>query len=399
LQLVGWREEAAAMSPTVVATLVELAQVAIALGCSYVLISVLKSAAVIKQKGIQLGGAAAIFVVVLVLLNRYLPSIQAGLVQEATAAPQPVVVGNKSGDNQALSVDVALSPATQLVTARELSALDRNKFVVDDGLQVAVQKPIGGTWQTGPTDSFATISLLDVPQMSASANLIGSMMFDSSLKEKIFGVWRAAGTEITIEADSEVNALPFAFNMFDDPAFVKMAVRSQPQFMRNFGLSAAGDDNKIDDAKLDKIATVLGPQIAKATGDSIKAKFPIKKMIFDGVFVTFVDADMLGGKGMIVKLQPASTLLDRAMMWGLRGYTVKNLYVNQDLKVASYNTGVDLSGVLINGHKGDIRINNVGFIVTGPQRAILVNLIYLSTDGIEIFQQLQNEFNSLRFTG
>jgi hypothetical protein len=142
----------------------------------------------------------------------------------------------------------------------------------------------------------------------------------------------------------------------------------------------------------------LGPQIAKATGDSIKAKFPIKKMIFDGVFVTFVDADMLG-KGMIVKVQPASTLLDRAMMWGLRGYTVKNLYVNQDLKVASYNTGVDLSGVLINGHKGDIRINNVGFIVTGSQRAILVNLIYLSTDGIEIFQQLQNEFNSLRFTG
>ena len=54
---------------------------------------------------------------------------------------------------------------------------------------------------------------------------------------------------------------------------------------------------------------------------------------------------------------------------------------------------------MVDGRKGDVRINSVGFIVAGNQRVMLVSLIYLSTDGIEIFQQLQDEFNSLRFAG
>jgi hypothetical protein len=103
------------------------------------------------------------------------------------------------------------------------------------------------------------------------------------------------------------------------------------------------------------------------------------------------------------KLQPQSSLLDRAILWNnlFQSSTgqIGNLYVNQDLRIASYNSGIDLKGVLIEGRRGDVRINNVGFIVAGSQRAIIVNLIYLSTDGIEVFQQLEDEFNSLRFSG
>jgi hypothetical protein len=120
------------------------------------------------------------------------------------------------------------------------------------------------------------------------------------------------------------------------------------------------------------------------------------------VFVTILDGSSLAS-GLISKLQPESSLLDRAMLWNnlFQNSTgqIGNLYVNQDLKIASYNSGIDLRDVMIDGDRGNVRINNVGFIVAGSQRAIIVNLIYLSTDGIEVFQQLEEEFNSLRFAG
>jgi hypothetical protein len=385
------------MSPTLMATGVQVAQIAASLICAYILMTVLKSTAIVKQKGVQLGGAVATFVVVMVLLNKYLPGIQAGLVQEA-AASQQVSVANTSGNTtHTLSIPVALSPAVQLVTSRDLQSLDQNQFVVDQTLKVAVQRPVGVQWKVGPVASYDTLSMLDVPMLGMSGGLMSALVGVEG-DTGTFAVERTTGSDVTIYADSQINGLSFSFNFFKDPHLLKVIMVEQAKSMKAMGLPSGLGAEQDMDAMLDEI----GPMLQKQSDVAIKARFPFHKIIHDGVYVTFIDQAAFNGS-IFSQVQPYSSFLDKLLMWtnlhqGLSG-TVANLYVNQDLRVASYNQGVELKNVTIGGHRTDVRLNNVGFIVAGRDRGVVVNLIYLSTDGIEVFQQLQNEFDSLRFTG
>ena len=44
-------------------------------------------------------------------------------------------------------------------------------------------------------------------------------------------------------------------------------------------------------------------------------------------------------------------------------------------------------------------LNNIGFIVAGPNRSVFVQLIYLSKDKIAVLHTLQSALRSLRFAG
>lgn len=134
----------------------------------------------------------------------------------------------------------------------------------------------------------------------------------------------------------------------------------------------------------------------------IDSSLPITKMVHNGVYITILPRDMLD-QGLVVKLTPDATLLDRVLQYttGLSSSAgiFDSLYVNREAQIASFSTSVTLKSVKLNGAIGDVRVNNVGFLVAGNDRAILVNLIYLSSDGIGVFQDLQKILDSLRFAG
>jgi hypothetical protein len=87
---------------------------------AWVVLRLLKGTAQIQQKGVQLGGAAAMFVTMFILLNRYVPDMREGIIQEAAAAPQTLVTKNAGASSH---VDVAIHPYEQRITKREFGAL------------------------------------------------------------------------------------------------------------------------------------------------------------------------------------------------------------------------------------------------------------------------------------
>src|SRR5215469_6203116 len=177
------------MSATYEATFVQVIQILIALISAYVLLRVLKGSALIRRKGVQLGGSAAIFVIILFVLNRYLPDIQQRILSEQAAA-QPVLI---SKPNEAAStVKVSISPATQLVTKRDLESLDKNQFEVNTDLNIAVLRQSSIDWETNVFDSVNTISSRDVPVFAISHQIFEP--FFGSAKPTIFGVRRRSGT-------------------------------------------------------------------------------------------------------------------------------------------------------------------------------------------------------------
>jgi hypothetical protein len=252
------------MSPTLMATLGEAAQVGIALGCAYVLMTVLKSSALIKQKSVQIGGAAAIFVVVFFLLNRYLPSIQYGFLQEAVAA-QPVTVSKPQEAGNKTTVAVALSPAVQLVTSRDLTALDKNVFALDETLLVAVRIPSGGSWRVGPVDSYEAVGLQDVPMMGMGREM-GSILLGDPGKRDIFAVQRIKGTEVVVGADSQMNSLSFSINPFGDRQFLKKVLKAQGNFSQTMGIPDpfGGLDEHEQDKLLEKVGTLIADKVSSA---------------------------------------------------------------------------------------------------------------------------------------
>ena len=386
------------MSPTLEATLIQLIQVAMALIGAFVLLRVLRGTAVIKRKGLQLGGSAAVFVVILVLLNRYLPEIQRGILIE-NAAAQPVAITRPNEEPRI--VKVSISPATQLVTSRDVDALDRNQFIVNSDLGIAVKRESDAAWEVKTFPSIDTVSHFDLPAFSTSYDMYQSIFFSEDIKPVIFGVRKIAGTEITINETSTVQSLPFSFNIFEDEKLLRKVMLAQVNMAVKMGAVPAQDSQDLEEL-VTKMENTAGKAIKAKFSEIINSSFPIKKDVHDGVFVTILTVESLN-TGLIAKLQPESSLLDRALvrmaLSGTFSGGFENLYVDQTAGIASFNSSVSLRKVVIAGNETDVRINHAGFIVAGQKRVMFVDLIYLSSDGIGVFEELQSVLNSLRFTG
>jgi len=388
------------MSPTLQATLIEALQVLISLLCAYLLLTVLKGTAVIKRKGVQLGGSAAVFVTVLVLLNRYLPAIQHGLIVEAAAA-QPVVVGQHE---QQQIIKISVSPAAQIVTKRELDALDRNQFIIDEQLGVAIAKPPGAGWESGRFSSIETVALTDVPTIGFGSGMMQGMFGATDAVSKfIFGVRRNASTLVEIAPTSSIQSVPASFNMFDDDAAVRKMMVSQVTMMKKLQAIPIPDDANIDDL-VDEIVKTGGPLMKKKFSDAISSSFPIKKTVKSGVYVSIIPNDIFSGS-IMSKFTEKSSVLDKALLYesliGNFATTggLRNLYVDQLSGLVSFNSSIDLADVIINSKSTDIKLNHVDFIISAQTRAVAVDLLYVSNDGIDIFEQLKTLLDSLRVSG
>ncbi len=382
------------MSPTIEATIVQAIQVLISLVTAYVLLRLLRGTALINRKGLQLGGSVAVFVVVLVLLNRYLPEIQKGISSEAAAAQEVQVTKSRE---EAVTVSVSISPAAQLVTRRDLDSLDRNQFVVDETLEIAITREPGAMWETKTFPSIDTVSVFDIPAMGIGTNAMRPIMFSEKDKPIVFGSRTADSTRITIDKASILQSIPASFNFFEDKTFMATSMKSQVEIMVNMGALPADKAQEYTNALIEQ-----GPNLASKLDKFINSSFPIIKDVHDGVYVTVFTKEYLRS-GFISKVMPESSLLDLALTKvaysGSLSGVLGNLYVDQSMGIASFNSSLFLRKVLIRGSSTDVRVNHVGFLVAGRVRVIAVDLIYLSTDDIAVFQKLQDILNSLRFTG
>jgi len=100
--------------------------------------------------------------------------------------------------------------------------------------------------------------------------------------------------------------------------------------------------------------------------------------------------------------KPATSLLDKALVridFSGATFNAENLYVDQATRIASFQTNTDLRNIAIGNRKTDVYINHVDFVVAGQTRVVFVDLVYLASDGISVFQELQSFLDSLHFTG
>lgn len=376
--------------PTVQAVVIVAFLFCLALFGTYVVFKLLKSSASIKQKGLQIGGAAAGLVVIFILLNRYMPNIRAELIEDSSAQS----IHAKTANGVAKIAEVSLSPSTQLISKQELTRLDRNAYDIRESTGLALPRPEGDSWEIGETTNVSTISVADVPALGLSLAMYRTVLSQSAAP--IFFVRQRAVRTIKLAKGAAISGVPVTFNFFSDKRFVRAALASQMNMLAQLGFK---DVQHIPDEILDTVQTQLLSQMDSAN----EAKLPIVKNIKNGVYVMPLTRAFLN-ESSLTKIIPFSrTILDDALTYlAVAGYylpaSTSSLYVNQQSGIASFNFSTAITNVDYNGKKSDLIINNIGFIVAGADRAIFVLLIYSSTDDVQTFENLQKILNDLRFS-
>jgi hypothetical protein len=383
------------MSITLEATAIIVLFFVLSLIGAYVVLQVLKGTAIIKRKDLQLGGSAAMFVVMFVLLNHYFPEIH-GLSASAAQAAQPVVTKDKEG--QSLVYEVSVSPASQFVDQRELDALDRNRFVIDENLGIAIRKPTGDQWEVGEFEGFEIISITDIPAIELSVSTAAGLF--PQISPTVFGVRDKKGHEISLTKSSKIASLPVTYNIYGDPDFVVASMKAQMELMSKLGLAPPSDVP-------DELIRQLAPALAATVKTYIEETYRKEKTVRNGVFAAFFTLDQLKAS-IFAKFSPESSYLDLALntvfisgpMSGAMALGgIQNLYVNQGDKLASFRFMIGLKDVEIDGNIQDARLNLAGFIVAGHTRVVVVQIVFLDIDGVATFEAIKGFLDSLRFVG
>jgi len=379
--------------PTLEAAAVLSSLFMLALLGAYIVFKFLKTTARIERKGIQLGGAGAMFVVMFILLNHYLPDIREGLVEEAHAAAQPIARPTAQGTEEIAKV--VLSPATQVVPSSDLRRLDRNLYDIDESLGVAIPRPSSSRWEQGPFNELQVVGVGDIPFFGTSMQAFQGFM--SMRPPVIRGVRSGVEQTVTLDGESKIGTIPMTLNPFEDVEVVRASVKASAGMMKQLGLPKM-DPAEIPEEKLRQMQSVMQEMFAARIAESL----PVTKVIHNGVFVMLYDRSAFEGST-VAKLAGGSLLDDVIGALSMSGVfapgALRNYYVDQQRGIASFNASVELRNAEINQRRTDAIVNTVGFIVTGESRAMLVLLVYLSTTPVEEFQQLQVYLDAIRFVG
>jgi hypothetical protein len=209
---------------------------------AWIVLKILKGTASITNKGAQFGGAAAMFVAMFLLLNRYVPEMRDSIFNEARAA-QTLTVSTASGGNTPERLDVSLSPAQQRISLRELSQLDKNKYAVDRDLGIALLQPPNDGWIAGIVESVDSVSLVDVPMVGFGVGLFKSMLGEGLVAHPIFALKERKSHTLILGANSEVRGARMNFNPFADKSFVRKSIEA------NLAAGAAMDENLAEKLK------------------------------------------------------------------------------------------------------------------------------------------------------
>lgn len=375
--------------PTIEATGVIVVLFLLALFGAWVVFRFLKTTVRIEQKGLQLTGAGAMFILMFVLLNRYLPQIRDGLFEESRAAQPIEKISAGSAEEIAT---VTLSPAVHLLTRSELDHLDRNQYIIDEALGVALPRVRSTHWEEGHFQKLPLIGIEDIPTMSSETEYWNYMVGQPD--PPIIGIQSVETQSVTLYADSTLDGMPMNFNLFGDPSYIARVLAGRQ-------LAAAALGVPILPPSKDALA-IYTKGMKKLGAAEIARSLPVVKTVRNGVFILPFKRKLLGRSifhytGRHSLLEQAILVINYSSGFGLG--SLRNYYIDQERGIASFNASVHLRNVGIRSRRTDAILNTVGFVVAGSSRAVLVVLTYFSTTSIDEYQRLHAILDSLRFTG
>jgi len=389
------------MDATLEAVAIQIAFFLLSILGAWIVLIILKGTASIKSRGAQFGGAAAMFVAMFVLLNRYVPDMRDGILSEARAA-QTLTVSTPSGGNTPQQSEVWLSPTQQRMSSRELKQLDKNKYVVEPSLGIALLQPPNEGWVTGAVEKVDSISLVDVPMVGMGVGMFKSMLGEGLINHPVFALKEKKIHTVTLNAASEVRGARMNFNPFTDKAFVRKSMEANLSAMAMMDENMANMLKEHKDELLDTVEKTAGAKLADGFDRYVQRMLPIEKHIQNGVYVTTFDlADPPSPA--LTEIYKSMSPLDRAIqslaLMGIQVGGGRNLKVDQAQGVASYEGTQRLRKVGVDGVETDTTLNNLGFLVAADKRIIFVQLIYLDIgDGLSTSIFLKKALDALYFS-
>jgi hypothetical protein len=101
--------------------------------------------------------------------------------------------------------------------------------------------------------------------------------------------------------------------------------------------------------------------------------------------------------------QKYTPLLGRAwsqgFYFGIVPISPNYFFHSDEARMISYSSSCQLGGIILDGRKTDAVINDVGFLVAGKNRAVLMRILFISPGGsISTFEDLKSFVELFRFT-
>lgn len=324
---------------------------ALALLGAYIAFNLLKGTARIRNKSVQLGGAAAGFVVFFWLLMKYYDP----LLKELEPAPvEAQEITTFVGGRREVLDTVSLSFKTQLISDRDFQALDRNSYVIlSERPGIAIARPPTRSWEAGQFDSLSTISYNDLPIAQVGQPLSDAFGI-TPRSRRVYGARKLPGVKITLEANSRIGETAVGHNPFRDTSFSRRIIEAMLA-------PALKEEGHVAQEKVQ-----LFQESLLSTSDSlIRAKVPIAKEIYTGVFVIPYDTAAIDPRTAVAAFRPTvfEHLIGTINVGGSAGSGVGKVYVNYDERVASFNLSTYLFDVLVNGRRTDLILNAIVFAV------------------------------------
>jgi len=214
----------------------------------------------------------------------------------------------------------------------------------------------------------------------------------SKLKEhqpEIFSIVHYPVHNIILNCDSKIEKIPMDFNVYDIPGMIEALEDQIHEVLK--------DEPEIKD-KFKKAHSRI-EKLVEQFQKSINSKLPIKKKINNALHIIFLNKEFLNNS-LVNKMFPERNILDAALNCLFTSEyasfgTVSNSYVNHNRNLISFNGSVKLTDIIMDGKKRDLLINNVTFITSVGEKVAFVQLVYLSSDPVKIFQVLKETLDSL----
>ena len=309
------------------------------------------------------------FVAMFVLLNRYVPDVRDGILVEAATVQK--ISGQKDGSAE--RVDVNISPVAQRVSRVELNRLDKNQYVINQELGVALPQPPDDNWSIATVDSIETVSVYNIPALQIT-NEPFKAVFEEIKANPILALQEKKGHTLVLNAASEVAGVRMDLNPFLDRATLRRSMEAQLK------LSASITGEAFDPEAVEKAEKAIGSQLSDGFEKKLKAVLPVTKNIRNGVYVATFEIKRGPEDNWLVKLTKDDSPLDRALrLDNLQLTAMRNLKVDQAQGIASFEVSQRLRKVVVDGVETDATLNVLGFVVAAADRIVLVQLQSLDT--------------------
>jgi hypothetical protein len=375
------------MSPAILAAAVTLSFFATALLGSVVVFRFLKSTAQIQRRDVQLGGAVAGFVVMFYMLNHFyneqfnVSREDFRLVEEAHA--QPIRTLTERGLTEVSRI--AASPLAIRTTAHDLNLLDKNHYFVEPHAQLAMVYPTTEKWEVGRIGNYQTIGLYDVPIFHVLYATFG----DNAEGVEIFGIRSRRKHELVLDQSSFISSIPLTLNVYTDGRFVS-------GFVKAMGSQMSPDGQPLPEDMVKQVQV----RMVNMFDNVIKSQLPVKRTIQNGIFITVVDKEVVKASYVSIISPHENPLEAAASFFSSTGFipqgTTQNSILDNDRGILSYNASVTVTNATIDGSRGNVIINHVGFIIDLGTKVAGITIVYVGTDPLDEYKLLETEFSSLQ---